>query len=108
MQVRISELDEAIVEAAIADDFDRKNKLEKESRDLRIQREKTIMKIKNLEVPQQKAVNDGYVERIESLEADVRGLRSQISMVRGDINDLKDMVESIMRSLQMDDEDEIQ
>ena len=108
MQVRISELDEAIVEAAIADDFDRKNKLEKESRDLRIQREKTIMKIKNLEVPQQKAFNDGYVERIESLEADVRGLRSQISMVRGDINDLKDMVESIMRSLQMDDEDEIQ
>ncbi len=108
LQSRISELDDAIVEAAITDDFDRRDKLEKESRDLRIQREKTIMKIKNLETPRMSASRDEYAGRIESLEADVRGLRSQISMVRGDINDLKDMVESIMRALQMDDEDDIQ
>ena len=106
-QARIAELDSEIVEAAIADDNVRRNNLEKESRELRIQREETIMKIKNMKAPAQDSPHDDCRERIESLEADVRGLRSQLSMARGDIGDLKDMVEIIMRKLNIDD-DEIQ
>ena len=102
---KISKVEDEIVKAALADDYDARERLENEARDLKARRETIIAEIKSSRsIP---AVDEESQKRIEALEAECRALRSQISMIRGDIADLMNQMDEVARRLGMDeDQDE--
>ena len=102
---KISKIEDEIVKAALADDYDARERLEREARDLKARRETIIAEIKSSR--SRPAADEESQKRIEALEAECRALRSQISMIRGDIADLMNQMDEVARRLGMDeDQDE--
>ena len=97
---RISEVEDKIVKATLDDDFDALERMEKEARDLRIMRERTIAEIKSSR--SRPALDEASMKRIEDLEAECRALRSQISMIRGDVVEIMNQMDEVLRRLGMD------
>ncbi len=104
----LSEAEKDIVDASLNSDYSRREKLERESMELRTLRDRTISKIKSLESSVQPA-SEEQIRRIDKLEDEVRSLRVQISMLRENIGELMNQIDTVMESLGIErdmDEDE--
>ena len=104
----LSEAEKGIVDASLNSDYSRREKLERESMELRTLRDRTISKIKSLESSVQPA-SEEQIRRIDKLEDEVRSLRVQISMLRENIGELMNQIDTVMESLGIErdmDEDE--
>ena len=102
ISTKIAEVEDKMVKASLEDDFDAYDRLEKEARDLRVRRGTAIAEIKSART--RPSVDEDAMKRIESLEAECRALRSQISMVRGDVVELMNQMDEVVRRLGMDTE----
>ena len=102
ISAKIAEVEDKMVKASLEDDFDAYDRLEKEARELRVRRGAAIAEIKSARA--RPSVDEDTMKRIESLEAECRALRSQISMVRGDVVELMNQLDEVVRRLGMDSE----
>ncbi len=109
----INEIESRIIEAEIDGDDDEKTKLEMMVSSLRTRRVTLISQAKQLKAAQSapqnapvQAVDSEVMTRIEALEADSRALRSQISNVRSDMQDVKEQLRQIIEALGINRDDE--
>ena len=99
---KISKIEDEMVKADLDDDYDARDRLEKEARELRTRRERIIAEIKSSR--SKPALDAESLKRIDDLEAECRALRSQISMIRGEMADLLNQMDEVARRLGMDEE----
>ncbi|MBQ8179959.1 MAG: hypothetical protein IJ026_05955 [Candidatus Methanomethylophilaceae archaeon] len=102
----LMELEIKMLQAELAGDGDEKQKLTMAANALRSRRESLIEQMKAGKVAEAPAaVDEESKKRIDDLEADVRGLRSQISMVRSDVGEMRDLLRQIKEALHIDEDD---
>ncbi len=102
----LMELEIRMLQAELAGDGDEKQKLTMAANALRSRRESLIEEMKAGKVAgAPAAVDEESKKRIDELEADVRGLRSQISMVRSDVGEMRDLLRQIKEALHIDEDD---
>ena len=106
---KLSALDRAIAEAEIQGNGGEVSRLREESVVQRARADDLIQKIKASNAPKEEPaaaqpVNDRS-EDIDRLEKDVRSLRSQMSIVRGDLEEVKESLRRILDRLHMNDDE---
>lgn len=103
---RLSAADRAMVDAEIRADGGEVSRLKEETVILRARADDLVRKIREINAPRaEPAPSPGRSEDVERLERDIASLRSQMSMVRGDLEDVKESVRALLRRFSMDEDD---
>jgi hypothetical protein len=110
MTERLTNMDAKIMEADMNDDVGEKTRLTEEANKLRFRRENTINKIKALKAEGARSasasgVSKEFQDKIVRQEEQISALKTQMSMVRSDVYEVKDMLFAIMDRLGMERRD---
>lgn len=104
----LSALDRAIAEAEIEGNGGEVSRLREESVVQRARADDLVQRIKAIRSPKEEPaappVNDRS-EDIDRLEREVKSLRSQMSIVRGDLEDVKESLRRLLGKFGMDDDE---
>lgn len=105
---KISALDRAIMEAEIADNGGEVSRLREEAVTQRARADDLVSRIKEQNAPAAEApaapARD-FSGDVERLDRDINSLRSQMSIVRGDLEEVKESLRRILQRFNMDEDD---
>ncbi len=106
MTARLTNMESKIAEADLADDVGEKTRLTDEANKLRFRRDNTINKIKSLKNEGYRSadasgVSKEFQDKIFQQEEQIAALKTQLTMVRSDVYQVKDMLMAIMERLGM-------
>lgn len=107
----LMDIEVRMLRADMNDEEDEKQKLSMMASSLRARRDTLVGEVKALKAEAQRKAEEAPEEpeeselsgRIETLEADNRALRSQISDLRNDVSEMKDLLRQIVSELKLDD-----